>query len=166
MGLRSKGSTPLDQAMNSAHIFRDGLASLIAELKRDGRAERRIPLRNGKRREKVSALILYAFAWSDPADLLFEGARVSFQSGRDTQEATVVLLSAEQIVLQLTRDLGDAIDTATIVVDQTTFLEALRRRMDDIAIGKAVAFNSAQVKACWSMRGRELRLHTLSSRKN
>jgi hypothetical protein len=119
-----------------AQTFHDGLVNLIAELKRDGRSERRIPLKNGKRKEVGALGAVYAFAWSDPAELIFEGARVAFQAGRDRQEATVVLVSPEHIVLQLARDLGEIIDTATIVVDQTAFLEALRRRMEDIARGR------------------------------
>jgi hypothetical protein len=34
-----------------AQTFHDGLANLIAELKRNGRGERRILLKNGKRKE-------------------------------------------------------------------------------------------------------------------
>jgi hypothetical protein len=135
-----------------AQTFNDGLVNLIAELKRDGRGERRIPLKSGKRKEVGALGTLYAFAWSDPADLIFEGARVAFQAGSDRQEATVVLVSPGHIILQLARDLGEVIDTATIVVDQTAFLEALRRRMEDIARGRAVACddNGVRLHSCES----------------
>jgi len=44
-------------------------------------------------------------------------------------------------------DLGERIGTATIVIDQTSFLDGLRRRMDDIANGKAENFNSTLADA-------------------
>lgn len=128
---------------NRANIFRDALGALIVEMKDDGRGERRIPLHGGIRRESSNLGSIYAFAWSDPADLIFEGAIVRFQSGRVAMDATIVLISADSIFILLARDFGERIDTATIVVDQTGFLEALRRRMDDISSGKAVHFNAS-----------------------
>jgi hypothetical protein len=35
--------------------------------------EKRIPSRNGSRREASCLGVMHAFAWTDPADLLFEG---------------------------------------------------------------------------------------------
>lgn len=132
--------------MPTAKTYRDGLAALIAELNRDGRGKQRIPLRDGKRKEAKAIGSLYVFAWSKPVDLVFEGARVEFQTGNDKQEAIVAFISAGNIALQLTRDLGESIDTATIVVDQTGFLDALRRRMDDITTGCATAFDAARAE--------------------
>ena len=126
----------------AAEVFRDSLFALIAELKSDGRSERRIPLRNGVRKDTTKVGTIYAFAWSDPVDLIFEGAAVRFQTGSTAMDATVALFASDQIFLLLTRDLGAQIETATIVIDQTSFLEALRRRMDDISTGRAINFNA------------------------
>jgi hypothetical protein len=126
----------------TAQHFRDLLAALILEMKNDGRSEKRILLRDGLRRETSSLGVIYAFAWADPADLLFEGATVRFQTGKLVTEATVTLIAPDRISLLLLRDLGEIIETATIVVDQTGFLEALRRRMDDISTRRAINFNS------------------------
>ena len=140
--------------MTTAKIFRDSLAALISEMKKDGRGERRIPLREGVRSESGVVGTIYSFAWSDPADLLFEGARVAFQRGVDKLDAIVALVTPERIVLQLPRDLGGRIDTATIVVDQTAFLDALRRRMEDIAMGRAIAFDVTHAEP--SRHGKDL----------
>jgi hypothetical protein len=126
----------------TAHHFRDLLAALILEMKNDGRSDKRIPLRDGLRRETSSLGVIYAFAWADPADLLFEGATVRFQTGELVTDATVTLIAPDRISLLLLRDLGEIIETATIIVDQTGFLEALRRRMDDISTRRAINFNS------------------------
>jgi hypothetical protein len=127
---------------STAQHFRDLLSALILDMKNDGRSEKRIPLRDGLRRETSSLGVIYAFAWADPADLIFEGATVRFQTGELLTEATVTLIAPDRIFLLLIRDFGEIIETATIVVDQTAFLEALRRRMDDISTRRAINFNS------------------------
>jgi hypothetical protein len=125
----------------TAQHFRDLLSALISEMKKDGRSDRRIPLRDGARQESSGLGVIYAFVWTDPAELLFEGATVKFQTAALVMEATVTLITNDRIYLLLIRDLGEIIETATIVVDQTVFLDALRRRMDDISTGRAANFN-------------------------
>ncbi len=124
-----------------AQNFRDFLSALIAEMKKDGRSEKRIPIQDGLRKESNALGTTYAFSWADPADLLFEGAGVRFQSGPIVMDATIALITADRLFVLLMRDLGNEIDTATIIIDQTSFLDALRRRMDDISTSRAVNFN-------------------------
>lgn len=126
-------STPADADLPERFIA--ALNALIAEIKRSGSGQKRYEVEKGQRLESASDDTLYAFSFSDEADL-FEDAQVEVQLAGRKVEGSIVSISAGRLVLAIGEDVGPEIDRALLLVDTTALIAALVMKIEQVSKGE------------------------------
>ena len=123
--------------------FVAALAELIREIKRTGSGQKRYELEKGMRVEATGSETLYAFPFPDEAEL-FEDAQIEVQVAGRRVAGTVVSLEIGKLLLALKDDIGHEIESAILLIDATSLLEALHDRIErakksEITLNRALA---------------------------
>jgi AAA domain/Topoisomerase DNA binding C4 zinc finger/PLD-like domain len=142
-GLPDAWRRPLDQdltlpvALNAElpELFVAAINALVAETKRSGANQKRYDLEKGERLETAQDDILYAFPFSDEAEL-FEEAQIELHALGRRVEGSILSISAGRLVLALRDDFGAEIAKATLVIDTTALLEALATKIEQVRKGE------------------------------
>lgn len=115
--------------------FIAALNALIAEIKRSGSGQKRYEIERGQRLESENNDTLYAFAFSDEADL-FEDAQVEVQLAGRKVQGSIVSISSGRLVLAISDDVGPEIERAVFLVDTTALLAALVAKIEQVSKGE------------------------------
>jgi hypothetical protein len=142
-GLPDAWQRPLDQdltlpvAPNAelSELFVAAINALVAEIKRTGANQKRYDLEKGERLETAQDDILYAFTFSDEAEL-FEEAQIELHALGRRVDGSIVSISAGRLVLAVRDDLGAEIAKATLVIDTTALLVALATKIEQVRKGE------------------------------
>ncbi|SFV29416.1 AAA domain-containing protein [Hyphomicrobium facile] len=126
---------PVAKDADLPDLFIAALNALIAEIKRNSANQKRYELENGERLETAQDDILYAFPFTDEAEL-FEEAQIELQAFGRRVEGTIVSISAGRLVLALREDLGAEIAKAILVIDTTALLAALVTKIEQVKKGE------------------------------
>ncbi len=120
-------------------VYIRALDALISEIKMTGAGDRRYELENGNRVESPHDQAMYAFPFTDDAEV-FEDAQVTFEIHRQRYEGTIVSVGAGKLLVAIDRDFGDQIQRAVLLVDATALLRALKDKLEK-AKGNQIAIN-------------------------
>jgi len=142
-GLPDAWQRPLDQELSLPvapnaelpELFVAAINALVTEIKRTGANQKRYDLEKGERLETAQDDILYAFPFSDEAEL-FEEAQIELHALGRRVEGSIVSISAGRLVLSLRDDLGAEIAKATLVIDTTALLVALATKIEQVRKGE------------------------------
>jgi hypothetical protein len=129
----SKNIKPTWKQSDPAPVrFEKALRLLVQDMKRQHSGAQTITLENGQRIGLDGAEFAYRFRWQGDEEL-FEGAAVEIILGNRTTPGRIVSLGAAELVIDAERDLGPAIRTCILRVDNTAMLVALADRMAALA---------------------------------
>jgi AAA domain len=81
--------------------------------------------------ESTGSETLYAFPFPDEAEL-FEDAQIEVQVAGRQIAGTVVSIEIGRLLLALKEDIGSEIHSATLLIDSTALLEAVRDRIEKV----------------------------------
>lgn len=115
-------------------LYVEALAKLVEEIKRAGAGQKRFDLEKGMFLEVSGERNLYSFPFAEEGEL-FEDAQVELEVFGRRHDATIVTISEGRIVLAVDDHFGDEIKKATILVDQTGLLTALKERLESVSTG-------------------------------
>ena len=126
---------PVSKDADLPELFVAALKALIAEIKRNGSSQKRYELEKGGRLEAGQDNTIYAFPFTDEAEL-FEEAQVELQVSGRRIEGSIVSVSAGRLVLSLDEDLGAEIAKAVLGIDTTALLAALITKVEQVQKGE------------------------------
>lgn len=73
---------------------------------------------------------------------LFEGAAIVAEVAGRSCEGHIASVAENRITISLREDLGSEIEFCVLRIDNTAMIEALRKRLEEIAKGEVTNFNS------------------------
>ena len=111
--------------------FEKALRLLIQDIKRRGAGAQTIALEDGQRIRLDGAEHPYRFRWQGDEEL-FEGAAVEIIAGGKVVPGKIVSLSPSELVVDAESDVGPAIRSCVLRIDNTAMLVALADRMASI----------------------------------
>lgn len=110
------------------------LDALIAEMRREGSGSRRYELEHGKLVDTQGSQPIYAFPFSEEAEI-FEEARIEIEAGGRRSRGQIVSISEGTILISLDDHLGPSIRRCILIIDNTALVEALKDRLDQAGEG-------------------------------
>ena len=116
-------------------LYPAALNALVSEIKKSGSGQKRYELEKGRRIEAAGREILYAFLFTDEAEL-FEEAQVEVQVAGQRVEGSIVSISAGRLVIAVREDLGSDIRHAVLLIDATALIEALVEKIEQVKKGE------------------------------
>ena len=116
--------------------FISALRALVRDMLRKGTGLRTIALQDGVPIELDNRDRGYRFSYEGDAEL-FEGARVTISVGNRTCDGEIASISSQSLIISLTDDLGAAIATCLLRIDNTAMIEALADRLEKARSGEA-----------------------------
>lgn len=144
---------PLSQALtldipknaNLPELYIVALEALISEIKKTGAGQKRIELENGVYQNSPSGDAIYSFLFNEEA-VLFEEAKIDIEVYGRRISGSIVSIEGGRILLSLKEAVGDNIGQATIIVDATALLEALKEKITQVVACK-IPFNREMADA-------------------
>ena len=120
--------------------YEQGLKALIQEMRKAGTGTKQVALEKGVRIKIDGHNFGYEFIFDGEADL-FEGASVEAVIGSTRCEGQIAAVFGKKLILGLSDDLGEFIESCVLRVDNTAMLEALRKRLEKIGNNEESGFN-------------------------
>lgn len=111
------------------------LDALIAEMRREGSGSRRYELERGKLVDTQGDQPIYAFPFSEEAEI-FEEARIEIEADGRRSRGQIVSISEGTILVTLDDHLGPSIRRCILLIDNTALVEALKDRLDQVGKGE------------------------------
>ena len=115
--------------------FVSGLDALINEMRREGSGSRRYELEHGRIVDTQAGDPIYAFPFSEEAEI-FEEARIEIAVEGRRSKGQVVSISEGTILISLEDNLGPSIRRCILLIDNTALIEALKDRLDQVGKGE------------------------------
>lgn len=111
------------------------LDALITEMRRVGSGSRRYELEHGKVVDTQAGQPIYAFPFSEEAEI-FEEARIEIEIDGRRSRGQIVSISEGTILVSLDDHLGPSIRRCMLIIDNTALVEALKDRLDQAGKGE------------------------------
>lgn len=111
------------------------LDALISEMRREGSGSRRYELEHGKIADTQAGQPIYAFPFSEEAEI-FEEARIEIEVDGRRSRGQIVSISEGTILVSLDDHLGPSIRRCILHIDNTALIEALKDRLDQVGKGE------------------------------
>jgi hypothetical protein len=111
------------------------ITSLIKDIKRSGKGQKRYELDNGVFLDSTSEGHLYSFLFTDDAQL-FEEADITLEIPGRSVEGSIVSIDGSKLIVSLKTDLGSFLKKGVLVIDATALLEALKNRLEQVKSGQ------------------------------
>lgn len=112
--------------------FTIAIDALVTEMRRENSGQRRYELENGKSVDAHGSQRIYAFQFTDEADI-FEDAEVEIQLDGRRIKGQIVSISEGRLLVALEGDLGPIISHCVLIIDNTALLVALKDRLEQAA---------------------------------
>ena len=127
----------IDLPPDSTNIQRyvRALDALISEMRREGSGSRRYELEQGKVVDTQAGQHIYAFPFSEEAEI-FEEARIEIEVDGRRSRGQIVSISEGTILISLDDHLGPSIRRCILLIDNTALVEALKVRLDQVGKGE------------------------------
>lgn len=141
--LKPDVTLPVGDDTDLPELYVAALNALIAEIKKSGSGQKRYELQRGALIEIAGNDVLYAFPFTDEADL-FEDAQVELQVANRKIEGSIVSVSAGQLIIAVKENLGSDIRQAVLLMDSTALIKALVDKIeqvgnDELAVNRELA---------------------------
>lgn len=119
---------PLPVNATRARRYVQALEALLAEIRKDGKGQRRYELKDGKLVEAQTEQPIYCFPLIDNAEL-FEEARVEIEADGRRRSGQIVSICDGKLMVALDDHLGLSIRRCVLLVDNTALIELLKDRL-------------------------------------
>lgn len=117
------------------------LEFLVADMRRKNSGMRMVTVINRRRIAVDTGGCGYQFVF-DGDESLFEGAAIVAEVAGRSCEGHIASVAENRITISLREDLGSEIEFCVLRIDNTAMIEALRKRLEEIAKSEVTNFNS------------------------
>ena len=117
------------------------LEFLVGDIRRKNSGMRMVTVINGRRIAVDTGGCGYQFVF-DGDESLFEGAAIVAEVAGRSCEGHIASVAENRITISLREDLGSEIEFCVLRIDNTAMIDALRKRLEEIAKGEVTNFNS------------------------
>jgi AAA domain/Topoisomerase DNA binding C4 zinc finger/PLD-like domain len=136
------------------------LEFLVADMRRKNSGMRMVTVTNGCRISVDTGGYGYQFVF-DGDESLFEGAAIVAEVSGRFCEGQIASVAESRITISLREDFGSEIEFCVLRIDNTSMIEALRKRLEEISKGEVTNFNSDIASAVINNTGDERPAGTL-----
>jgi predicted nucleic acid-binding Zn-ribbon protein len=136
------------------------LEFLVADMRRKNSGMRMVTVTNGLRIAVDTGGYGYQFVF-DGDESLFEGAAIVAEAAGRSCEGQIASVAESRITISLREDFGREIEFCVLRIDNTSMIEALRKRLEEISKGEVNNFNSDIASAVINNTGDERPAATL-----
>ena len=136
------------------------LEFLVADMRRKNSGMRMVTVTNGCRIAVDTGGYGYQFVF-DGDESLFEGAAIVAEVAGRSCEGQIASVAENRITISFREDLGREIEFCVLRIDNTSMIEALRKRLEEISRGEVTNFNSNIASAVINNTGDERPAATL-----
>jgi hypothetical protein len=136
------------------------LEFLVADMRRKKSSMRMVTVTNGCRISVDTGGYGYQFVF-DGDESLFEGAAIVAEVSGRSCEGQIASVAESRITISLREDFGSELEFCVLRIDNTSMIEALRKRLEEISKGEVTNFNSDIASAVINNTGDERPAGTL-----
>lgn len=136
------------------------LEFLVADMRRKNSGMRMVTVTDGRKITVDTGGYGYQFVF-DGDELLFEGAAIVAEVSGSSCDGQIASVAENRITISLKEDFGRDIEFCVLRIDNTSMIEALRKRLEEISKGEVTNFNSAMASAVINNAGDEQRIAAL-----